>query len=151
MTMREARVEAHRRWGTTSSAPGDRYGVTSRGRKSPLYRVGFCIRAGRGLDGTLYGAMVWMGESDASWDAAFTTWLLKAAEFAKARPDSVPVQHDRDAEGWQERKQAALAHEASEREKLNQAAKVRNGSPPIANERAGPLAGAIARVVGSVQ
>ena len=61
-----------------------------------------------------------------NWDAAFTTWLMKAQEFAQARtpPDSEAARHTAESEDWRIKRAQTEARTASELRRLNVAALV---------------------------
>lgn len=72
MNRAQAHQEAHRRWGTPGTAPGDRYGIVVVRQKKVVERfeVGYAIRGGRTDGGTLLHQWVLMGKGP-SWEEAF--------------------------------------------------------------------------------
>jgi hypothetical protein len=62
VTKRDAFAEACRRWFTNGTTPDDVVAWASRGRNSPIYRVGARTRG---------GTLIAYGASDASWEEAF--------------------------------------------------------------------------------
>ena len=84
MTRKQARAEAHRRWGTDGHANGDRFGtVRLRRRGQPLrYEVGYFIRKSR-----FEFEPVNMGAGD-TWEDAFMEAGLpvKGSKFDLRKP-----------------------------------------------------------------
>jgi hypothetical protein len=82
MKRAQAHQEAHRRWGTSGTAPGDRYGSVIVRQKKVVdrFEVGYAIRGGRMDTGMVLHQWVLMG-SGPSWEEAFA----RADGCARAR------------------------------------------------------------------
>lgn len=73
MNRKQAHQEAHRRWGTPGTAPGDRHGIVVVRQKKVVdrFEVGYAIRGGRTDGGTLLHQQVITGRGP-SWEEAFS-------------------------------------------------------------------------------
>lgn len=81
MKRAQAHQEAHRRWGTSGTAPGDRYGtvIVRQKKVADRFEVGYAIRGGRMDSGTLLHQWVLMG-SGSFWEEAFARADARALE-----------------------------------------------------------------------
>jgi hypothetical protein len=89
MKRSQAHQEAHRRWGTSGTAPGDRHGSVIVRQKKIVdrFEVGYAIRGGRMDTGMVMHQWVLMG-SGPSWEKAFARAAHRRPWQATARAQS---------------------------------------------------------------
>ena len=85
MTKAQAFAEATRRWFTQGTSPMDVVAYASRGRNSPIYRVGARRRGTRADPGEI----VQGGFSDVSWEDAFADAERKSLAKIQAEKEEI--------------------------------------------------------------